>query len=202
MSAPHTNQPLVHVFDLGNVLLFVHEEVFYQKLLARCRAGAPAVELFYEHFGRNNVSCGGDFNAIYSALAQEAGLTMTLEEFRLAWNDAFSPNPPMIEFVRGLPRPLYLLSNTNEPHVSWFHEHYPYILELFDACVFSNEVGLRKPDPAIYRHVEGLSGQPPARHVFVDDMAENVEGALAAGWRGIVFRGVEDCRRQLGSRDA
>ena len=189
---------LVHVFDLGNVLIFVHEEVFLEKLRAKSRPGGRAVELFWEHFDGSRADRGGDFNSIHPVLVREADLKMTLEEFRLAWNDMFTPNPPMIELVSEVRGPRVLLSNTNEPHVAWFHEEYPHILALFDHCVFSNEVGVRKPELGIYRHVESLTGHQPEDHVFVDDRQDNVEGAVAAGWHGIQFRGVEDCRERLG----
>jgi putative hydrolase of the HAD superfamily len=192
----------VHVFDLGGVLIFVHEERFYQEVQARCRPDAPLRALFLEHFDRNNVACGGDFDALHPALVAEAGLHMTLGEFRLAWNDMFTPNRPMLQLVDQLPRPRYLLSNTNEPHVAWFHEHYRYVLALFDHCVFSNEVGVRKPDLAIYRHVESLSGRPPGHHVFADDFWENVQGAVAAGWQGIHFTGLDDYRQRLAALKA
>lgn len=188
---------LVPVFDLGNVLLFVHEDRFFDKLVSSCRAGVPVEELFYREFARHRVATGGDFNLIHPTLVREASLRMGLEQFRLAWNDAFTPNPPMLELVAELPRPRYLLSNTNEPHVAWFHEQYPEILALFDQCVFSNEVGISKPDLAIYRIVESLSGRSPDCHVFFDDVMANVEGALAAGWQAFQFHGVQDCRERL-----
>lgn len=188
---------IVPVFDLGNVLLFVHEERFFDKLAVRCRPGAPALEVFYREFRRHNVANGGDFNLLHPALVREADLQMTLEEFRLAWNDAFTPNPPMLELVAELPRPRYLLSNTNEPHVTWFRERYPQILRVFDHCVFSNEVGVSKPDLAIYRIVESRSGRPPGAHVFFDDILANVEAARLAGWEAYQFTGVEECRGRL-----
>lgn len=190
-------EPWVYVLDLGGVLISVDEELFFRRLLARCRPGAPARDLFLHHFERNRVACGGGFGAVYTALVREAGLDMTPEEFRLAWNDIFAPHPAMIEVVAQLPRPRYLLSNTNEPHVAWFREHYRPLLALFDHCVFSNEVGMRKPELAIYRHVGSLSRRPPHCHVFADDFQENVEGAVAAGWHGIRFVSPEDYRRQL-----
>jgi putative hydrolase of the HAD superfamily len=187
----------IHVLDLGNVLLFVHQEWFFESLCARVDLGTPIERLFAEHFERERVDRGGDFDAVHSALVREGGLKMSTEEFRLAWNDMFTPNPPMLELVPGLPRPRFLLSNTNEPHVSWIRERYPEVFPLFDHCVFSNDVGMRKPDLAIFRHVEGLTGRPPAEHVFIDDLDRHVRGARSAGWRAIHFEGVEDCRRRL-----
>jgi epoxide hydrolase-like predicted phosphatase len=53
--------------------------------------------------------------------------------------------------------------------------------ELFDALVISSEVGLRKPDPAIYELGARRIGVPPERCVFVDDLGGNLKPAAALG---------------------
>jgi len=188
---------LVHVFDLGNVLIFVHEDRFLEKLRASCRAGAPVEQAFREHYERGRVDRGGDFDSLHALLVRDLDLGMTPDELRVAWNGIFTLNPPMVDFVRELARPRLMLSNTNAPHVEWIAEEWPDLFPMFDRCVFSHEVGMRKPDTAIFRHVESLSDEPPERHVFVDDLVENVAAARAAGWEAFQFRGVEDCRRRL-----
>lgn len=61
----------------------------------------------------------------------------------------------------------------------------------------SGEIGLIKPDVAIYeRHARDF-GLDPAGSVFIDDSAKNVEGARAAGWQGIHFTGAERLRQDL-----
>jgi len=49
----------------------------------------------------------------------------------------------------------------------------------------SQEIGVRKPDPAIYAHVEQTTGIAPDRIVFFDDLADNIAGATACGWHGV-----------------
>jgi epoxide hydrolase-like predicted phosphatase len=56
---------------------------------------------------------------------------------------------------------------------------------LFDAVVISGEVGLRKPDPAIYTLAAQRLELPPAEIVFVDDLRPNVRAAVAAGMVGV-----------------
>jgi putative hydrolase of the HAD superfamily len=56
---------------------------------------------------------------------------------------------------------------------------------LFDAVVISSEVGLRKPDPAIYALAADRLGLPPEQIVFVDDLRPNVRAAVAAGMVGV-----------------
>ena len=53
--------------------------------------------------------------------------------------------------------------------------------DMFDAIVISGEVGMRKPEPAIFAHVLGLLGVPAHETVFVDDLRTNVDAARAVG---------------------
>jgi epoxide hydrolase-like predicted phosphatase len=59
--------------------------------------------------------------------------------------------------------------------------------ELFDVVVDSSEVGMRKPNPAIYLHaLDLLGGVAPERAVFLDDAEGNVAGARAVGMHAIL----------------
>jgi HAD superfamily hydrolase (TIGR01509 family) len=70
---------------------------------------------------------------------------------------------------------------------------------LFDDIVISAEVGMAKPDPAIFRLAAERLGLTPAECVFVDDWDRNVEAACAVGMRGVVHRADkgDDLRAQL-----
>jgi putative hydrolase of the HAD superfamily len=61
------------------------------------------------------------------------------------------------------------------------------LAELFDVVIDSSEVGMRKPNPAIYHHTLRLLGNvPPERAVMLDDAPGNVAAAVAAGLHGIL----------------
>ena len=77
-----------------------------------------------------------------------------------------------------------LLSN------SWGSEWYDRtdFPELFDGVVISCEVGMRKPEPGIFRHAAELIGLPPAACVFVDDVEANIAAAEACGMTGVHHR--------------
>jgi putative hydrolase of the HAD superfamily len=58
---------------------------------------------------------------------------------------------------------------------------------LFDVVVDSSAVGMRKPNPAIYRHaLDLLGGVAPERAVFLDDAEGNVTGARSIGMHAIL----------------
>jgi epoxide hydrolase-like predicted phosphatase len=93
----------------------------------------------------------------------------------------------MIRAARGHGVRTALLSN------SW-GEHYPEQLwdNLFDAIVISGKVGMRKPDREIFEHTVTELGLSAGECVMVDDVARNVEGAVAAGLVGVLHRSTED----------
>lgn len=70
--------------------------------------------------------------------------------------------------------------------------------ELFDVVVDSSEVGMRKPDPAIFHHALELLSVSADRSVFLDDFEGNVAAAMRIGIRGVlVGADVEAAIREL-----
>jgi putative hydrolase of the HAD superfamily len=59
----------------------------------------------------------------------------------------------------------------------------------FDVVIVSCEVGVSKPDPAIYRICLERLGVPAAGALFVDDRLENLRGAESVGLRTYHFTG-------------
>jgi putative hydrolase of the HAD superfamily len=77
--------------------------------------------------------------------------------------------------------PTGLLSNSWGP--DYPRELFP---AMFDAVVISAEVGMRKPEPRIFRHAAELLGLPPAECVFIDDIQANVTAAEQAGFTAVL----------------
>ncbi|MEM9033418.1 MAG: HAD family phosphatase [Actinomycetota bacterium] len=75
-----------------------------------------------------------------------------------------------------------LTNNVKEWHL--WRERVP--LDAFDVVVDSSEVGLRKPDPAIYELTLGRLGVEAAAAVFLDDHPANVAAAQALGMGGVL----------------
>ena len=60
---------------------------------------------------------------------------------------------------------------------------------IFDEMVISAEVGLAKPDPAIFRLALERLNVPAAAALFVDDVPANLQAARATGMRPLLFSG-------------
>ena len=61
----------------------------------------------------------------------------------------------------------------------------------------SGEVGLIKPDRAIYDHHAQHFSLSPANTLFIDDMPYNVAGAQGAGWHAVQFSGADKLKTDL-----
>lgn len=54
--------------------------------------------------------------------------------------------------------------------------------------VISDETGIQKPDPRIFRYAEQETGSKPETSIMIGDNPSNdIQGALDAGWRAIYF---------------
>jgi putative hydrolase of the HAD superfamily len=69
--------------------------------------------------------------------------------------------------------------------------------DLFDVVVNSARVGLRKPDPQVYRLTAARLGLKLRQCLLVDDKERNTEIAQALGMKAIVFRSAANLEREL-----
>lgn len=128
---------------------------------------------------RSEVDLPG-FCELYEAEALAAGGTIDAMAVLGCLDGELSPT--MIDAVRrvrvgGLR--LGLLTNTNVAH-SGDGRLQP-IAALFDVVIESSKVGLRKPDPAIYRLACDELGVDPSETVFLDDLGINLKPAREMG---------------------
>jgi putative hydrolase of the HAD superfamily len=68
------------------------------------------------------------------------------------------------------------------------------LMRHFDHHSFSDDVGIYKPDPAIFAHaLAGLGGFEPAEAAHIGDLRRtDVAGANAVGWTSVRYAGVYD----------
>jgi len=81
------------------------------------------------------------------------------------------------EGVRGL----YFLSNMPRPYARELEQKHAF-LKHFDGGIFSGDVLLSKPDPAIYQMLQSRYQLAPESILFIDDLQANVQAANALGW--------------------
>jgi epoxide hydrolase-like predicted phosphatase len=132
-------------------------------------------------------------------VAAEAGVELDFGRLR-GFNDRIAVHEEVVDRVRSLRAEGYrtaLVTNNIRELSSGWRALLP-ADELFDVVVDSSDVGVRKPNPAIFTiALERLGGIAPDRAVFLDDAPGNVAGARAAGLHAIEVVDAADALRQL-----
>ena len=113
----------------------------------------------------------------------------SVDEIRTAWNSIIGEFPLYrLEFLQLLSRKykLFLLTNTDEIHISKFEHNvgisfFSDFYQCFEKVYYSYEMGLRKPDPAIFNHILNKHDLSPKRTLFVDDKKVNTDAAASLG---------------------
>ena len=107
-------------------------------------------------------------------------------------------NDALLDYVQSL-RPEYLvgmLSNIGRGSMDSFFSADDRS-QLFDSVVLSGDVGIIKPDPAIYALMATQLGVLPEECIMVDDLMTNIDGAARVDMPGIVFSSNDQLRTDL-----
>jgi HAD superfamily hydrolase (TIGR01509 family) len=192
--------PSVFILDLFGVMISFDNNIVYERLAQHCADPAVAVAKLDGLMAGHDVITGAvTLPEIHQRLVLEHGLRLDLRDFTAAWLEPYSASmPEMADLVEDLAQAhrLVLLSNVDRYYWKIVLEMEPQ-LRRFDELLLSCDLGLAKPDPAIFRHACAVAGAPPSRCYFVDDSAVNVESARAVGLQAHLFRDTATLRDAL-----
>lgn len=119
------------------------------------------------------------------------------QEFMLSQS---TPNAEALAFARTLAAAgKYLMStiNNESTELNEYRIRQFRLREIFDLFVSSCYVGLRKPQPEIYRLALSLTQRQPDECCFIDDRPENLEPARKLGMHAIRMEGVDQLQAAL-----
>jgi 2-haloacid dehalogenase len=201
-----TGNPLIVVFDIGNVLLRWDPRNLFRKAfgderrMERFLATALAME-FVAH-----TDIAADFA---QAIAERAKVFPEFaDELRLfheRWEETLGgpieENVALLRRLKAVGRPVHALSNFAHEKFALAQQRYDFLNE-FDRCVVSGHVGVVKPDPRIFDILFARVGRPANALLFVDDSIANVRAAEATGMAAIHYRPGVDLERELRFRGA
>lgn len=194
-------RPDTVVFDIGNVLLEWDPRHLYRKLLP----DDAAVEAFLAdvcppawNLEQDKGRPFAEAVALQSALhPQHAALIRAFDE---RWEEMV-PGP--IEGSVALLRTLqdagvatFSITNFSREKFDLARRRFPF-LNTFSDTVVSADVGLLKPDPAIYRVLLDRNGLAAGQCIFIDDSAANVQAARDLGMEAVHFHGPDALRQTL-----
>jgi putative hydrolase of the HAD superfamily len=191
------------VFDYGMVLTGPPDPAAHAELVRITGLAPDRFEAMYwadrQAYDEGKLT-GWEF---WRKLASDAGLAVAepaIEEL-VAWDARMwsTENRAMIAWQSALKRRGVLTAIVSNMGGT-VHEHIEREfkwLSQFDVCVWSYQLGVVKPDPAIYRYALDKLGTDAGETLFIDDRPANVEAALALGMKGLVFSTVEKLRADL-----
>jgi len=177
-------KPEYLIFDIGKVLV----DFDFGVLLGRIASdsGRPVVLPTGRDLETHNAVETGIISdqEFVDYLNEFHGISWTVDTLIGVWQDMFTVN----EIGYGLFReaidrglPVYTLSNISEHHVEAIERNWPGFFDGATKLFLSYEIGARKPDAGIYRHLLEDLGADGGQCLFIDDLPENVAAARAAG---------------------
>lgn len=124
------------------------------------------------------------FHTRFSAATRS---TSDLDAFRATFLGAVRERPAMYQLIASLPAryTVGVLSN-NVPELCDTVREDPRLARV-ETFVFSNEIGVRKPQTAAFEALTLALDTPPERTVFVDDNRENIAACTALGFTGVLI---------------
>jgi putative hydrolase of the HAD superfamily len=199
MNIGHAKTPLAVLWDFGGVILSSPFEAFNRY---EAEIGLP------KDFIRNLNARNGDTNAWAkmerSEVSLEAFVALFEEEareqghevdgWRVLQSLSGDIRPQMVEALRRCKQAFRVACITNNmksgegPGMARSPEKAQAVAEimsLFEHVVESSRLGMRKPDPRIYRHACDLLGVQPQDCIYLDDLGINLKPARALGMRTI-----------------
>ncbi len=196
------------IFDLGTVLLDINVD---KTLRSFDNIGVPGEKLeeiyrepenFFLLFEKGAI----DADTFRNAFRTLSDNHLTDEQINDAWIAMVVGFPEYkVELLKCLAKRynLYLLSNTNEIHEPVYTRQFretsggTSFEDIFTTIYYSHVVKLSKPNPAIFAYMLNDSGIIGEESIFIDDLKQNVEAAIAAGLPSHHFREEDDLEEIL-----
>ncbi|OQM74727.1 HAD family hydrolase [Manganibacter manganicus] len=179
------------VFDIGKVLIHYDPDIPFSRLI-------PDAEMRKWFF--DNV-CTGAWNieqdrgrtwqeAEALLIAEHPDHAENIRNFRRHWHEmvphAYEDSVVLMERLIADGHDVTMLTNFAADTFAEARSRFPFLQKPRGVTV-SGEIGLIKPDHAIYDHHARAFGLEPAATLFIDDSQKNVDGAKTAGWQAVLF---------------
>jgi putative hydrolase of the HAD superfamily len=194
------------IFDYGEVLSGPPDPRAHRNLLAI--AGVQE-EPFEKAYWAHRLDYDADVlngQTYWQTVARDTGVHFTADQIgQLMEQDAImwmNLNPAMLAWIPKIKQAgfrLGILSNMGDGVLGYMRPRFPWLAQ-FDHLTWSCELGVVKPDPAIYLHTVKKLGVSPDRALFIDNLQKNVDGAEAVGLQAALFENVEQLQNDLHRR--
>ena len=189
-------------FDIGGVLINIQPERTLKHLSDCTGIHIDVIKNrfpldIHQEYEKGNLSNKEWFLAVKKSMPQPCSLWEP--SFWEAWKLLVGQEKKSVKILKKLKDyySVWLLSNTNPCHIQDEIDKKFEFPHLADGTIYSFDIGLRKPDEAIYKIAASRAGSIPERCLFIDDQRENVIAAENTGFIGIHFHSVEQLQKDL-----
>ena len=185
------------IFDFGDVFINLDKEATYRELyrLGVEEISEKMIQVYYD-YEKGLISTDDFVDYFHNEFAIEK------EDLVKAWNAILLDFPlERLDFLKELTASnkyrLFLLSNTNDMHISWIQKDwgmdlYNEFKNCFEQFYLSHEIQMRKPNTDIYEFVLEENNLVPSETMFIDDTIENTETAEKLGIKTWTINRVEE----------
>jgi putative hydrolase of the HAD superfamily len=174
------------VFDFGAIFINLDKKRFAKELQKLGISQTSEALLPVLHHYEKGLISTEEFIAFF-----KEKLEIPPEKLVAAWNSILLDFPKeRLRFIQELAETkkyrLFLLSNTNDLHISWIQNNWgPALYSAFKICFeqfyLSHELHFRKPNDTIYQFVLNTNNLIAEETFFIDDTKENTEAASLLG---------------------
>ena len=186
-------------FDMGGVISPSRKEEMFAWLIRNLALPESKINVLAECYNgaqKGEKSTEELLDEVSSKLnVDKAKLRKSWEEMH---SEVFTLNPEVLAIVSSLKEKKYvtaLITNTIELHASLFRKNKGY--SFFHPIVCSYEIGIKKPEPGIYKKMLDVIGFKAEECVFVDDRIEHLAPAIQLGMKVIHFKNAEQLKQDL-----
>ena len=178
------------IFDLGNVIINIQPELTikaFSEFVPEKEATIRQEVLkspFFQDYETGKIKD----EQFRDSIRQKYNPELTDQQIDEAWNALLLdiPNERLEVLANLKDYRIFLLSNTNQIHVDFIveqmiDEKQPSLESLFEKVYYSQNMDLRKPNPAIYQKVLDDNQLKAEETVFLDDNLDNVRSASTLG---------------------
>lgn len=193
------------IFDYGMVISNPADPAAHERMIAVSGLNREELDRHYWQ-NRHSYDLGMKGHTFWRKVASDAGTTFTTEQIDLLIESDIlmwtSLNEEMLGWVVALQNAGFrtaILSNMVWEILGYMRQEFGWLAH-FQHHTWSCELGIGKPDPAIYIHTCERLDVLPSETLFLDDKPENIASAERVGLHAIQFSSIEQLRNDLTAR--
>lgn len=194
--------PIRHiVFDIGRVLIHYDPDIPFSRIIPDARERQWFFENVCTHDWNLEQDRGREWaEAEAELIGQHPDYADQIRAFRTHWHDMVSHElEDSVSIMLALieqGHDVTMLTNFAPDTFREACERFPF-LKAPRGVTVSGEIGLIKPDRAIFDHHTEAFDLNPENTLFIDDVPVNVAGAHSAGWQAVQFTGADTLKADL-----